>query len=215
LRGGAQLISYGAPRASRLRIVNPDTRIENPPGAVGEIWVRGDNVAMGYWRKHQQTARTFGGTLADASPGVPEDRWLRTGDLGVIFDGELFITGRIKDLLVVDGSNHYPEDVEATIQEITGGRAVAVAVPGDQTEQLVAIIELNKRGHTEDEAIDNLRAIKREVAAAISKSHRLRLADLVPVPLGSIPITTSGKVRRSACVARYQQQDFTRLDVPV
>ncbi|WP_428342906.1 AMP-binding protein [Mycobacterium sp.] len=214
LRGGAQLISYGEPRASRLRIVNPDTRIENPPGVVGEIWVRGENVAMGYWRKRQQTERTFSGKLADSLPGTPDDRWLRTGDLGVIFDGELFITGRIKDLLVVDGANHYPEDVEATIHEITGGRVVAITVPGDPTEELVAIIELNKRGRNDDEAMDDLRAIKREVAGAISKSHRLRVADLVPVPLGSIPITTSGKVRRSVCVARYRQHEFTRLDIP-
>jgi acyl-CoA synthetase (AMP-forming)/AMP-acid ligase II len=214
LRGGAQLISYGVPRASRVRIVNPDTRIENPPGSVGEIWLRGDNVSMGYWRKHQQTERTFGGKLAAPLPGTPVDRWLRTGDLGVIFDGELFISGRIKDLLVVDGANHYPEDVEATIHEITGGRVVAISIPDDQTEQLVAIIELTKPGLTDDEAMDKLRAVKRDVTAAISKSHRLRLADLVPVPLGSIPITTSGKVRRSACVARYRQQQFTRLDIP-
>jgi acyl-CoA synthetase (AMP-forming)/AMP-acid ligase II len=214
LCGGAQLISYGVPRASRIRIVNPDNRRENPPGVVGEIWVRGENVAMGYWRKNRQTERTFGGRLADSLPGTPGDRWLRTGDLGVIFDGELFITGRIKDLLVVDGANHYPEDVEATIHEITGGRVVAISVPGDQTEQLVAIIELNKRGHTGDGTLEEFHAIKREVSAAISQLHRLRLADLVPVPLGSIPITTSGKVRRSACVTRYRQQEFTRLDIP-
>jgi acyl-CoA synthetase (AMP-forming)/AMP-acid ligase II len=214
-RGGAQLIGYGAPRASRLRIVDPDTRVENPPGAIGEIWLRGDSVAMGYWRKDQQTERTFGGKLVDPLPGTPEGRWLRTGDLGVIFDDELFITGRVKDLLVVYGSNHYPDDIEATIQEITGGRVVAIAVPGDHTEQLVVILELNKRGPTHEEAMEKFRAVKREVVSAISKSHRLHVADLVPVPAGNIPITTSGKVRRSACVERYLQQEFTRWDVPV
>jgi acyl-CoA synthetase (AMP-forming)/AMP-acid ligase II len=213
-RDGAQLVSYGAPRASRLRIVGPDTRMQHPPGAIGEIWVHGDNVAMGYWQKIRQTERTFGGKLADALPGTPEDRWLRTGDLGVIFDGELFVTGRLKDLLVVDGSNHYPDDIEATIHEITGGRAVAISVPGDHTERLVAIIELNTQVHTDRDAVDALRAVKREVASAISKSHRLRIADLVPVPPGNIPITTSGKVRRSACVERYLRQEFTRLDLP-
>ena len=213
-RSGAQLISYGVPRAARLRIVDPDTRTENPPGAVGEIWVHVDNVAMGYWRKDQQTERTFGGKLADPLPGTPDGRWLRTGDLGVIFDGELFITGRIKDLLVVYGSNHYPDDIEATIHKITGGRVVAIAVPGDQTEQLVAIIELNKWGRTHEEAMEKFRAVKRDVVSAMSKSHRLHVADLVPVPPGNIPITTSGKVRRSACVERYLHQEFTRLDVP-
>jgi acyl-CoA synthetase (AMP-forming)/AMP-acid ligase II len=214
-RGGAQLISYGVPRASELRIVDPDTRMENPPGAVGEIWLRGDSVAMGYWRKDQQTERTFGGKLVDPLPGTPEGPWLRTGDLGVIFDDELFITGRVKDLLVVYGSNHYPDDIEATIQKVTGGRVVAIAVPGDHTEQLVVILELNKRGRTHEEAMEKFRAVKREVVSAISKSHRLHVADLVPVPAGNIPITTSGKVRRSACVERYLQQEFTRWDVPV
>jgi 4-hydroxyphenylalkanoate adenylyltransferase len=214
-RGGAQLIGYGVPRASGLRIVDPDTRMENPPGAVGEIWLRGDSVAMGYWRKDQQTERTFGGKLVDPLPGTPEGPWLRTGDLGVIFDDELFITGRVKDLLVVYGSNHYPDDIEATIQKVTGGRVVAIAVPGDHTEQLVVILELNKRGRTHEEAMEKFRAVKREVVSAISKSHRLHVADLVPVPAGNIPITTSGKVRRSACVERYLQQEFNRWDVSV
>ena len=213
-RGGAQLISYGVPRASRLRIVDPDTRTENPPGAIGEIWVHGDNVATGYWRKDQQTELTFGGEVADPLPGTPKGRWLRTGDLGVIFDDELFITGRIKDLLVVYGSNHYPDDIEATVHQITGGRVVAIAVPGDHTEQLVAIIELNKWGRPHEDAMEKFRAIKREVVCAISKSHRLHVADLVPVPPGNIPITTSGKVRRSACVERYLHKEFIRLDVP-
>jgi acyl-CoA synthetase (AMP-forming)/AMP-acid ligase II len=212
--GGAELVSYGAPRASTVRIVDPGTRMENAAGAIGEIWVHGDNVAIGYWRKPQQSERTFGAKLVSPSPGTPEGPWLRTGDLGVISDGELFIVGRIKDLLVVDGSNHYPDDIEATIQEITGGRVVAIGLPDDRGERLVAIIELQKRGHTDEEAMDKLRTVKREVTSAISKSHRLRISDLVLVAPGSIPITTSGKVRRSACVERYLQHQFTRLDVP-
>src|SRR5262249_6199716 len=157
-----------------------------------------DNVAMGYWRNPQLTEQTFGAKLVSPSPGTPEGPWLRTGDLGVIFEGELFITGRIKDLLIVDGSNHYPDDIEATIQEITGGRGVAIAVPDDRTEKLVTIVELMKRGHTDEEAMDKLRAVKREVTSAISRSHCLRVSDVVMVPPGSIPVTTSGKVRRSA-----------------
>lgn len=125
---GANLVSYGAPRASTVRIVDPETRMENPAGTVGEIWVQGDNVGLGYWRNPQQTEATFRARLVTPSPGTSEGPWLRTGDLGVIFEGELFITGRIKELLVVDGANHYPEDIEATIQEITGGRVVAIAV---------------------------------------------------------------------------------------
>jgi long chain fatty acid CoA FadD26 len=150
-----------------------------------------------------------------AAPGTPEGPWLRTGDLGVMSDGELFIMGRIKDLLIVDGRNHYPDDIEATIQEITGGRAAAISVPDDHTEQLVAIVELKQRGNSPKDAIRLLRNIKNEVTSAISQSHRLRVADVVLVPPGSIPITTSGKVRRSACIERYGLDDFARLDVPV
>lgn len=209
---GANLVSYGAPRASTVRIVDPETRMENPAGTVGEIWVQGDNVGLGYWRNPQQTEATFRARLVTPSPGTSEGPWLRTGDLGVIFEGELFITGRIKELLVVDGANHYPEDIEATIQEITGGRVVAIAVPDDRTEKLVTIIELMKRGRTDEEEKNRLRTVKRAVASAISRSHRLRVADVVMVAPGSIPVTTSGKVRRSASVERYLHHEFSRLD---
>ncbi|ETW25500.1 acyl-CoA synthase, partial [Mycobacterium gastri 'Wayne'] len=158
------------------------------------------------------TERTFGARLVDPSAGTPVGPWLRTGDLGVMFEGELFITGRIKDLLVVDGSNHYPDDIEGTIQEITGGRVVAIAVPDDRTEQLVTIIEVTTWGHPADEASDRLRTVKRDVTSAISRLHRVRVADVVMVAPGSIPVTTSGKVRRSTCVERYLNQEFTRVD---
>ncbi|WP_211189044.1 AMP-binding protein [Mycobacterium attenuatum] len=209
---GAKLVSYGTPRASTVRIVDPDASTEIPAGTVGEIWVQGDNVAMGYWRNPELTERTFAAKLVDPSPGTPAGPWLRTGDLGVMFEGELFITGRIKDLLVVDGSNHYPDDIEATIQEITGGRVVAIAVPDDRTEQLVTVIEVTKWGHPDAEASERLRTLKREVTSAISRLHRVRVADVVMVAPGSIPVTTSGKVRRSACVERYLNQEFTRVD---
>ena len=212
---GTDLISYGSPDPSSVRIVNPESMTENAPGTVGEIWVRGDNVALGYWRQPEQTARMFNAKLVDPAPGTPAGPWLRTGDLGVMSDGELFIMGRIKDLLIVDGRNHYPDDIEATIQEITGGRVAAIPVPDDITEQLVAIIELKSRETSAEEALLKLRSVKREVTSAISKSHSLRVADLVLVSPGSIPITTSGKIRRSACVERYRTDGFTRLDVSV
>jgi long-chain fatty acid adenylase/transferase FadD26 len=195
-----------------VRIVDPETRLENPAGKVGEIWLHGANIAKGYWRKPQQSQRTFGGKLVDPSPGTPLEPWLRTGDLGVIYDGELFIVGRIKDLLIVDGRNHYPDDIEATIQEITGGRAAAISVPDNQSERLVAIAEVKKRGISDEEAQHRLHSVKREVTSAVSKVHSVRVADLVLVPPGSIPITTSGKVRRSACAQQYSQDEFARMD---
>ena len=210
-----ELISYGSPDASAVRIVDPETMFENSDGTVGEIWVRGDHVAMGYWRKPEQTARTFDAKIVNPPPGTPEGPWLRTGDLGVVSDGELFIMGRIKDLLIVDGRNHYPDDIEATIQEITGGRVAAIAVPDDITEQLVAIIEFKRREASTEDHMHKVRSMKRAVTSAISKSHSLHVADLVLVSPGSIPVTTSGKVRRSACVERYRSDGFKRLDVKV
>ena len=213
--GGTELVSYSAPRAVMIRIVNPDNGIENPAGAIGEIWVHGDNVAMGYWQNPQLTQRTFGAKLVNPSAGTPTGPWLRTGDLGVIFDGELFIVGRIKDVLIVDGRNYYPDDIEATTQEVTAGRVAAISIADDGPERLVVILELKQRGDSREDAMKQLRTVKHKVASAISRSHSLSVADLVTVPQGSIPITTSGKLRRSACIERYRQGEFARLDVPL
>jgi long-chain fatty acid adenylase/transferase FadD26 len=213
-QAGSELVSHGVPRACTVRIVDPETGIENPAGKVGEIWAHGDNVAGGYWRNPELSERTFGGRLVNPSAGTPQGPWLRTGDLGVISDGELFIMGRIKDLLIVNGRNHYPDDIEATIQEITGGRVAAISVSNGQKEQLVAVVELKKRGSSDEEILGRLRTVKQQVTSAISESHGLRLADVVLVSPGSIPITTSGKVRRSKCVEYYRGEEFARLDMP-
>ena len=211
-RNGTPLLSYGVPQSPTVRIVDPDTSSELPAGTIGEIWVNGENVAGGYWRKPEETQRTFGAMLVAPSPGTPDGPWLRTGDLGFISEGELFIVGRIKDLLIVYGRNHYPEDIEATVQEITGGRVAAISVPVDHTEKLVTIIELKKRGDSDEEAMHKLNVVKNDVTSAISKSHGLNVADIVLVLPGSIPTTTSGKIRRAACVERHRHGQFTRLD---
>jgi long chain fatty acid CoA FadD26 len=211
--GSTELIGHGTRRHTTMRIVDPEARTENLAGKVGEIWVHGENVAKGYWRKHKETENSFGARLVHPSAGTPEGPWLRTGDLGVISDGELFIIGRIKDLLIVDGSNHYPDDIEGTVQEITGGRVAAISVPNDRTEQLVAIVEFKRRNETDEEFSQRLRTVKREVTAAISYAHRLRVADLVFVAPGSLPITTSGKIRRSSCYEFYRKGMFERLDL--
>ena len=210
--GGTPLVSYPLGQSPTVRIVDPETRTECPEGTTGEIWVHGDNVAMGYWQKPEETERTFGGMLVAPSAGTPEGPWLRTGDLGFIADGELFIVGRIKDLLIVYGRNHSPDDIEATSQEITGGRVAAIAVPDEGSEQLVVIIEVKKRGASDEDVMHKFAVVKREVTSAISNSHGLGVADLVLVPPGSIPITTSGKVRRAACVEQYRHGQFVRLD---
>lgn len=209
---GTALISYGTPDSPAVRIVDPDSRKENPAGVIGEIWVQGDNVALGYWNKPKETEETFRATLVAAPAEGPEDRWLRTGDLGFLSDGELFIIGRMKDLLIVRGRNHYPDDIEATVQERSGGRVAAISVPDAETEKLVVVVEFKKANVSEDEFQERIRILKDEVTAAISQFHELAVGDIVVVPPGSIPITTSGKIRRSGCVEKYERDEFARCD---
>jgi acyl-CoA synthetase (AMP-forming)/AMP-acid ligase II len=175
--------------------------------------VHGENVAAGYWQKPEESKGTFGAKIVTPSEGTPEGPWLRTGDSGFYSDGEFFIIGRLKDLLIVYGRNHSPDDIEATIQEISGGRCAAIAVSQDGAEKLVAIVELKKKkDESDEEAADRFRVVKRDVTAAIFDSHGLSVADLVMVSPGSIPITTSGKIRRAQSIELYQQQAFARLD---
>jgi len=209
---GTVLVKYKVPQSPTLRIVDCDTNRECPQGLVGEIWIHGANVAEGYWRKPPEEQSCFGAMLVDPSPGTPDGTWLRTGDQGFISEGELFIVGRIKDLLIIRGRNHYPEDIEATVQQITRGRVAAISVPLDSTEKLVTIIELKKRGDSDEEAMHWLSGVKSDVTSAISNAHGVSVGDLVLVPPGSIPTTTSGKIRRAACVEQYRQDQFARLD---
>jgi fatty acid CoA ligase FadD28 len=209
---GTSLISYGRPESNTVRIVDPETFRECPAGTTGEIWVHGENVAKGYWHKPEETARTFGGKLVAPSPGTPEQPWLRTGDLGFISGDELFIMGRVKDLLIVYGRNHYPEDIEATIQEISGGRCAAIAISDGGKEELVTIVEVKQKGDSADEVKARWDSVKSGIISAISTTHGLRVADLVLVAPGAIPITTSGKIRRSTCVEQYRAGQFSRVD---
>jgi fatty acid CoA ligase FadD21 len=211
--GGSELVSYEIPRSPMLRIVDTETSRECPPDLIGEIWVHGENVAEGYWHKPPEDQACFGATLADPSPGTPDGPWLRTGDLGFIYQGKLFIVGRIKDLLIIRGRNHYPEDIEATVQQIAQGRVAAISVPVDSTEQLVTVIEVKKkRGEAGEDLRHRLSGVRSDVTSAISNAHGLNVGDVVLVPAGSIPITTSGKIRRAACVEQYRQDQFARLD---
>jgi fatty acid CoA ligase FadD21 len=209
---GSALVRYELPQSPTARIVDVDTNRECPQDVVGEIWVYGDNVAEGYWSRPPDEQKCFGATLIDPSPGTAGGSWLRTGDLGFVSGGELFIVGRIKDMLIIRGRNHYPEDIEATVQEITRGRVAAISVPVNSTEKLVTVIEVKKRGDSTTEAMRWLSEIKSDITSAISNAHGLNVGDLVLVPPGSIPTTTSGKIRRAACAEQYRQDQFIRLD---
>ena len=199
-------------------IVNPDAEVELPDGEVGEIWLHGDNIGRGYWARPEETERVFGnklqcrlpvGSHADGAPS--EATWLRTGDLGVYLDGELYITGRIKDLIIVDGRNHYPQDIEATTAEassaVRAGYVAAFSVPANQVpgapadeagERPVIVAERATGAGRAD-----LRPVIDAIRAAVSRRHALPLSDVLLVAAGAIPRTTSGKLARRACRAQY------------
>jgi fatty acid CoA ligase FadD21 len=204
--GGTELLRYGLPAETPLiRIVDTETGRACPDGTVGEIWTHGENVSAGYWRKPDQTGTGFGATLIDAPAGDPDTGWLRTGDRGFVFEGELFIVGRIKDMLIVRGRNHYSEDIEATVSELHRGRVAAIAVADEHTEKLVTVAEFKNRDQ-------DIAALKSDVVAAISRATRVQVSDIVLVDPGSLPTTTSGKIRRAMCVQMYRQGQFVRLD---
>ena len=205
--GGAPLVRYGLPPSPLVLIVDADTCRPCPDGTVGEIWTHGENVSAGYWRKPEQTGSAFGATLTDPPVDAPAMGWLRTGDRGFVSERDLFIVGRIKDMLIVRGRNHYSEDIEATVQAITRGRVAAITVHEDHSETLVTVIELKKGADS-----DALTAVKNDVIAAISRAHGLQVGDIVLVEPGAIPTTTSGKIRRQACVEQHRQGQFVRLD---
>jgi fatty acid CoA ligase FadD32 len=196
----ADLVSCGTSTGQYVAIVEPESSRELPESQVGEIWIHGPNVAQGYWRKPEQSRDTFGGWLSGPPSGTPAGPWLRTGDLGVIHGGELYVTGRLKDLIIVDGRNHFPQDIEATVQEahpaIRRDHVAAFAVDGPETERLVVVAERSR------EAAD-LEEIRRVVRAAVAGGHDLALHDLVLVRPGGVPRTSSGKVARSASRQRY------------
>ncbi|MGE2729240.1 AMP-binding protein [Mycolicibacterium vaccae] len=208
---GTALVSYGTPKSPEVRIVDPQTRRECVDGTLGEIWIRGDNVCAGYWENPEYTDATFRAQMIDASADTVTESWLRTGDLGFMSDGEFFIVGRIKDTIIVRGRNHYPDDIEVTVGEITGGRAAAVLKEQEGTEELVVIAEVKTRGQVDDEGLDRLRAVHTAITSALSNKHGLRAADLLLVPRGSLPTTTSGKIRRSTSAEMYVRGEFTPL----
>ncbi len=200
--GTARLTTCGRPVGQEVRVADPESGSVLGEGRVGEIQVRGPNVGAGYWKQSERTAETF------------RDGWLHTGDLGALYDGRLLVTGRLKDLIVVDGRNHYPQDVEETVQSavdaVRRDRLAAFTVPrgndpghdpgDDPGEDLVVVAEL-RRGTGRDGARNRERLAR--VRAAVAERHGLRLADLVLVEAGAVPRTSSGKVARAACRDRY------------
>ncbi|HJX27017.1 MAG TPA: AMP-binding protein, partial [Thermoanaerobaculia bacterium] len=176
-------------------IVDPESGLPCPAGRVGEVWVAGPSVARGYWEKPEETAATFGACLADdAGAGGP---FLRTGDLGFLSGGELFLTGRTKDLVILRGRNHYPQDLELTAAgshaDLRPGGGAAFSVDLEGEERLVLAHEVTRHARAGIEEI--AAAVRRAVAA----EHGVSVAEVVLLRPETLPRTSSGKVRRLAC----------------
>ena len=209
-------------------IVDNDTATELPDGQIGEIWISGQNMGTGYWGKPEETVATFQNILksrtnpSHAEGATDDATWVRTGDLGAYHDGELYITGRVKDLVIIDGRNHYPQDLEYSAQEATKalrtGFVAAFSVPANQlpdevfdnahsglkrdpddtSEQLVIVGERAPGAHKLD-----MGPIADDIRAAIAVRHGVTVRDVLLTPAGAIPRTSSGKIGRRACRSAY------------
>jgi amino acid adenylation domain-containing protein len=188
-----QLVGSGQTLADeRVIVVNPETLTECGPDEVGEIWVSSRSVALGYWNRPDETTHTF---RAHLSTG--DGPFLRTGDLGFIKDGELFITGRLKDLIIIRGRNHYPQDIEFAVERSdpalrpAAGAAFSVDVDGE--ERLVIVHEVERRSQGDlSEIINRIRQV-------VTENHELQTYAVMLIGAGRIPKTSSGKIQRHAC----------------
>lgn len=196
-------------RSQWAAIVDPNTGTELPDGHVGEIWLHGANIGRGYWGRADQTEAVFQNKLQSRldvdshAEGAPSGGyWLRTGDLGMYLDGGLYIVGRIKDMIIVDGRNHYPQDLEATAAAVSpavrAGFVVAFGIPDGNGERLVIVAERAPGAGKADP-----QPVADAIRAAVSRHHALPVADVKLVAAGTIPRTTSGKLARRACRAEY------------
>ncbi|HEY8208949.1 MAG TPA: amino acid adenylation domain-containing protein [Myxococcaceae bacterium] len=179
-----------------VRVVEPEQRRECAPGQVGEVWVAGPSVAPGYWNDAEGTRAAFGAEIAGEG-----QRYLRTGDLGFLRDGELFIAGRIKDLIIIRGRNHTPQDVERTVElshpALRPGCGAAFAVDAESEERLVVVHELDARQQPDPDQVI------RAVTDAVVQAHELQPHAVVLIRAGTIPKTSSGKIQRRATRAAF------------
>ena len=181
-----------------VRIVDPRSCQECPPDRIGEIWVCGPSVASGYWNRPEETAAVFQGKLAEDPEG---NAYLRTGDLGYLRNGELFVTGRLKDLIILGGANYNPHEIESAVEgchdALRRGSVAAFGVAADGSERLVIAHEIEPRA---EYAVAEVAAAVRR---AVSDRHGLEVGALVLLKAGTIPKTSSGKIRRGACREAY------------
>ncbi len=206
-----QRVACGAPPpGTEVLIVNAETRLSVPEGTLGEVWVCGPAVAGGYHGRPELSRQTFRAQLAGAA--ATDATYLRTGDLGYLQDGALYVCGRLKDLIIVAGQNYHPQDVEISAEAadsnlIRGGSA-AVAVPRGGTEEVVVIAELHRR------STDALAEVEARIKERVLGDTGLVLADVRLIRQGTLPRTSSGKVRRHACSEAYAHGHLASVQRP-
>lgn len=208
-----QIVGCGRPSHDQcIVIVDPETFQRCEDAQVGEIWVAGPSVALGYWRRPEQTAETFQAYLATG-----EGPFLRTGDLGVFQDGNLFVTGRIKDILIINGRNLYPQDIELTAEQahpgIRAGNSVAFSLELKGAERLVILVEVNRHSRFDADTLDsaellsqaNMQEIINNVRQAVADRYGVHAYKILVLKTGGILKTSSGKLRRLACREAFLQ----------
>ena len=205
---GRALVSCGVPAADeQVTSVDPELCRPLPDGEVGEIWVSGPSVALGYWRRPEESRETFEARTPDGR------RFLRTGDLGFLRDGMVWITGRLKDLLIVHGKNHYPHDVEHTAENshpaLRPTGSAAFLLEGERQERLALVLEV---AGTHIRSLDS-REVADAVRSAVSREHGLHVAVVALVRSGALPKTSSGKVRRRACREALERGELALLEL--
>jgi acyl-CoA synthetase (AMP-forming)/AMP-acid ligase II len=193
--GTQTLVSCGQPLSDlNIIVVNPDTQVRCPSNEIGEIWVSGPSVAKGYWDNVEATIANFRGYLSE-----DEGPFLRTGDLGFMQDGELYVTGRLKDLIIVRGRNYYPQDIEVTIQQshpaCKGGNGAVFTIEHHGETRLIAVQEVNRQ-HFRNL---NIEEVTGQIRQTVLQEHELQIHTVTLIKPGSIPRTSSGKIRRFAC----------------
>lgn len=202
--GALTLVGCGQSRGEqKIAIVDPETLTSCSSDEVGEIWIEGPSVAQGYWGQPEDTERTFHTYLADTGEGP----FLRTGDLGFLKDGELFVTGRIKDLIIIDGYNHYPQDIELTVEQshpaLRPGCCAAFSIDVAGQERLVIVAEVERRYLPRRvESLDTKEAVQ-AIRRAVAEHHELNVHAVSLLKPGAIPKTSSGKIQRHVCRTNF------------
>jgi acyl-CoA synthetase (AMP-forming)/AMP-acid ligase II len=192
-RASRTLMSSGRPVDTEVRIVDPESLKSLPDGEVGEIWIRGESIARGYWRRPGQDAHAFRAATLGGPGGEREGGFLRTGDLGTLMDGELYVTGRLKEIVIMSGRNLYPQDIESTVQRVSllFGSAAAFAVDtGREQMVLVQEVRMGTRGEVD------LSGLAAQVQACIAAEFGVAAGNVVLVRPGTVRRTTSGKMQR-------------------